>query len=934
MFWSTKDSIQPLFRYLRPSVADFPPAPQVRNFVSPGVLKFVRETLSAFPRPDREAARVIRRWASQHGQDIDPDQVDAVTLHYQKRGQRWIARVVERMSMTQALLNNWQGEGLPLFGGGYGLPWATSPLPEHPILIDPQLEDGNWEPDGAYQIYNGLFKRSASNDYGRHNLVSLPAQGFTEFIWAEDFHTAYRKMLDAFWLKGLSRYRQCAQISFIAASNKQVLEDSLSNKGQALALQAAGVRPRPRHVTVHALNVYGYSSTSLLYARNSQSGLILLYIPGNSSPLHEFSNERQMKSWFATQCKDPDARDQLLHHFAPADLPDGLSYSGVETALQGLAVFPHSFHLSPNRPGFTTSGQWDPQTYIDYRAETYSPALHGDMFQILAERQKARAYADADALITTRGQLRKAKWRGYLVNALAILAPLALAHPLLGVLFAAASIAQFGLGVDQLINGRSAEAKAEGIEALSYGLLNALPSGAFKPFRAWRLFELKSPQFIRPRRINNHLGYPLSGDPALAAQALSPLQQAFEFPTRFASLDAESPVGRLIHRFKEGNGTRLKAYLHPETEEWVDVEYDAATNLFVHTQGTDTAYYKAEEWPVALNRVDTPPAPDNVTPAQRQATLQGLGIDLQQPLDLSGFQAIKRSQIPKQVSSLWIGNARMGEHYLQAIEQNASVLAGSQFRYQLFLGGDASAYEHNLRTLVERAPGLEVLKLEEQPFFKAFEGSKYYPQYEAATDARSVARNYSSASDILRYRLLRHEGGIYLDCDDFLDIPGKSPAEVREQLEQLELSTTAKGLILNEPMSSALLGMDNEFNTSLIGSHAGNPTLDAISDEILLRYEQFEPDFYTASEGNPVERDLDYARRLNFLTGPDVLNSIVDRELPWLQQLREAYKILMLPIRNRSLLMDVEYFEKVLLPRFMPLDDMVIVGAEHSWLST
>jgi hypothetical protein len=37
-----------------------------------------------------------------------------------------------------------------------------------------------------------------------------------------------------------------------------------------------------------------------------------------------------------------------MEHFAQADTPDGLSYSGLATALDGLAVYPHSNDLPLN----------------------------------------------------------------------------------------------------------------------------------------------------------------------------------------------------------------------------------------------------------------------------------------------------------------------------------------------------------------------------------------------------------------------------------------------------------------------------------------------------------------------------------------------------------------------------------------------------------
>lgn len=51
--------------------------------LSPAGRQTVRNALVDFPRPDRAAADAVRKWAYGQGVDLDPDQVEAVTLHYQ-----------------------------------------------------------------------------------------------------------------------------------------------------------------------------------------------------------------------------------------------------------------------------------------------------------------------------------------------------------------------------------------------------------------------------------------------------------------------------------------------------------------------------------------------------------------------------------------------------------------------------------------------------------------------------------------------------------------------------------------------------------------------------------------------------------------------------------------------------------------------------------
>ena len=154
--------------------------------------------------------------------------------------------------------------------------------------------------------------------------------------------------------------------------SQQVIEGSLSEPARCLAWQAAGLLPRTAGFRARPLNIYGYAATDLLYIEDGQSPQVLLYIPGNASPLHGFADQAAMQQWVARQCRIPEKREALVRHFALADLPDGLDFSGLRTALAGLAAYPAIHHLAPNRPGFTTDGRWSPSDYVNYRPDPVS----------------------------------------------------------------------------------------------------------------------------------------------------------------------------------------------------------------------------------------------------------------------------------------------------------------------------------------------------------------------------------------------------------------------------------------------------------------------------------------------------------------------------------------------------------------------------------
>lgn len=371
------------------------------RFNAAGV-QYVRDHLSHVPRPDREASRAIRQWLAQQGHALDPEQLDVVTLHYCPEGPgSYCASVIQCMSLPQAVLGNWQGESNnDLFGALFRQPWAGS-LPNGPLRLVETLPAPGFNHQGAaFEVFNGLFRRTTPQRYDASTHLPIAAEAFQRFIEALDFHAPFTAQLDRYWEKHLQDHRLACKLNFIAACNSQVSDGSLSEPARKLIWQAAGLMPVGNPLHVSTLNIYGYAATDLLHLNDPASGLSVLYIPGNSSPLLEFHSETLLKDWVGQQCKDPLRRQALKQHFRLADRPQGLDFSGLDVALDGLAAYPQHHQLPPEHGYFNDDGIWPPRTYVNYRPDKYSPGIVGDLFQALAERQRQRSYDDADFLIT------------------------------------------------------------------------------------------------------------------------------------------------------------------------------------------------------------------------------------------------------------------------------------------------------------------------------------------------------------------------------------------------------------------------------------------------------------------------------------------------------------------------------------------------------
>ena len=901
-------------------------------------LSMVSDALRDFPRPDRLATEALQAWLRQQGIEASPLDIDIITFHYQREplGEgrahfRENALITQKMNLVEALLCNWQGETAAGYGGFHYGDWAGL-APVGALRLVERLDTHDLLSNYSdYLVFNGLYRRTQPAAYGPDNRLAIRAEDLQSFVWGLHFHHRYVGQLDTFWKERFDLYQRAIKINFIAACNGQVRQGSLSEAGRHIAWQVAGLIPRPPSVRVALLNVYGYVSTSLLCLQDLNRHRTLLYIPGNRYPFHEFDDTTSMQHWFATQCKDHATRNALLQHFSPADWPDGLDFSGVRTALKGLAKFPQPYRLSSSRPGFTTSGVWHPTVIVNYRTERYSPPIKKELFRHLARWHQKRSYADADSQIISNHQIDKANWTNYLKVAMGMLLPVGMVLPALSPLLAIGGLAQFTLGLDKVINGADAEAQADGVESQVFGLLNAVPLGASLAQRSGAVFRYWRPGFFASARLAHRLGERLGAAPLLESVELRPAELAF----REAQSEDQPITPAVIRRIDSGLMHRFSAQLIlPEgvSREWV--EYELESDSFIRM--SDARQPDPERWvaidgdPHRLARRQTPAAA--VTDAMRMARLRSLGIHVDLPIDLSPYEALARAPIPRRITSIWTGNRRLGSEFADALAHNAQALSDSAYHYQLLISRqDLTAYQDNLSLLQARAPTLDVLVLEDQPFFQTFIASAYYPQYQAALGSLpGTVSNFSSACDILRYRLLAVVGGLYMDADDLLLLPART-TDTLLPLDRITLATPSDGLLLSPPVSNDQMGMYIQFNTSLIGSHPGNPTLDAISEEILQRYQQ-NPSFYHSRPDPKLEPVLldDYARRLSQLTGPGVLNAVIDRQLPWLRQLRELCNLLASPIHDIHQRLDLAAFLQVM-RQHVPLDQVASIGSAHSW---
>ncbi|WP_455824547.1 dermonecrotic toxin domain-containing protein [Pseudomonas graminis] len=462
-----------------------------------------------------------RKW------DIDPDATYLVTYDYNSQGKEpYPAKITEKISLTQALIKNAQdtpqgsGYSVAFFNGGPNVKAQDHLATHKPGIFDfsSRVDPHNPRANITHS-YQGIYSDSPgapASLYNATNQSALAPDDFKKLIWKADFQKPYESFLDEFWNSHQEKYAPLAKAAFIKSAIGQHQEGSLSAAGRMLVMRAAGlsgnqdswpdikfedIQKNPAkdpNIDVGLLKIGQYASTDLVYITdksakmdahgNKMPPLTLLYIPGNSSPIHSFNSPAEMKTWIAKQMADPAKQTAMASHFQLKDKPDGWERAGIDETLAGLGAWP-AWRDTPGLYGSRAfSGKWDPQDFIT--TEPYDRP-----FDEISKRQKDRSYADAAVKITTDPDVSKRHIIEYLektAKAAMFLTPLSLVVPevavALDLFYLADGLTTAGIGVDDTLRG-----KDKGTDRIVFGLFNAATvvapkvisklrgSGEFKP---------------------------------------------------------------------------------------------------------------------------------------------------------------------------------------------------------------------------------------------------------------------------------------------------------------------------------------------------------------------------------------------------------------------------------------------------------------------
>lgn len=501
--------------------------------------------------PASFARSVLKDYAKTHwAVDIDPDAMCIMTFTFNPAPALppYPANVMHSLTLTEALLHHYQ----------LRLNWFTS-------VIEPYQEGGTplrltekLLPNFPVHTTEGIYRKSSPQVYDATTHVNVRPADFKAFIKNTDLRRHYQSYLDTFWSANGEHYPVLAKAAFIKAAFIQVGENSLRETDKQLALRAVGLSPGEQwsaltpaqlqavvaadpHVVISPLQIHRYSATDILVIKDMLNPRVLLYIPGNSSPIHGFDTEHAMADWLAEQCRDPRKRLVLETHFKEQDDNDGLFLSGVRKTLEGVAIYPRLLD------GVT--GAWAPRHCLHSGAR-----IMGDPFVFIRDSLERRLRSDAKTSIRTRGDARLEGLAQGLSRSLIFTGLVALIVPEAIPFIVGLSITLIGAGVVQTVQGKTLEQRVQGLRRVEFGILNALPLAAGKIVGTATKVSA-SGEIIEPV-IASEESVPVTGQKPVPAVAEQPVRPRFAYEP--PALRALSPPLRQSLRAFEAPSARIE----------------------------------------------------------------------------------------------------------------------------------------------------------------------------------------------------------------------------------------------------------------------------------------------------------------------------------------------------------------------------------------
>lgn len=281
---------------------------------------------------------------------------------------------------------------------------------------------------------------------------------------------------------------------------------------------------------------------------------------------------------------------------------------------------------------------------------------------------------------------------------------------------------------------------------------------------------------------------------------------------------------------------------------------------------------------------------------------------------------VNTQPLPRTIHHIWVGPSLPNQRLIDNMARNSRLATGHTITLHTDISDELFAVlEQKLKAA---SPELVLSNLRGSDFFQAFRQSSLYPHYTNAITGAGA--NYAGAADILRYRLLNHHGGIYMDIDD----------QFRHVLPDMTLNAAPNDVLLG-PLTDFPEARFSGYNNSIFATHPNNPVIETIIEEMLGRLEK-NTDFFLTPKPNPGDAAEfnTYLQTFFSLTGPQLFNDVLSAERPdYYTALFNVSKLT--GVTANLFIFDPVYVDKVfaVAEHYFPFFKRapVFIGEEQSW---
>ncbi|WP_296179500.1 RHS repeat-associated core domain-containing protein [Pseudomonas sp. UBA1879] len=279
----------------------------------------------------------------------------------------------------------------------------------------------------------------------------------------------------------------------------------------------------------------------------------------------------------------------------------------------------------------------------------------------------------------------------------------------------------------------------------------------------------------------------------------------------------------------------------------------------------------------------------------------------------------EKPEVPQEIHYIWIGKSdSLPEKYLANIRDAAARNPGFNITLHTDLRDDDGGVE-KLSERLGAAKNLSVTRLHDEAFFTSFSSS---PSGSIYSDLfGSDPRNYAAATDVLRYSLINHYGGIYADVDDKFRRPVRSGDFIPKKNRVFTMG------IVEMPWARGTYSINN----NAFASHAQNSTLSTLIKEINKKYEPYRERglgaTLTSMPAHTSDQINEKMKIVSETTGPGIFTRVLTNQD---SKLKKLYTNVVADVRGEKDVVNLSRHEAQIEKR-MRMRGIISFGNAHSW---